>query len=75
MRKKPENLLGRLLRGDEGQDLVEYALLTALVSLSVVAGLTAVGVSLEGWYASIAGIFGKSNCAPTGIAASGGKCL
>lgn len=72
-----KNLLGRLLRGIEGQDLIEYALLAAFVSLMVVAGLSQVEVSLSDWYAAVADMItgAKSNCSPTGIGASGGKCL
>ena len=71
------NLVGRLLRENRGQDLIEYALLAAFISLLVVAGLSQVGVSLDGWYTAIADRIttAKSNCSPTGIGASGGKCL
>jgi Flp pilus assembly pilin Flp len=34
-----KNILGRLLREEAGQDLVEYALLVVLISLSVIAGM------------------------------------
>jgi Flp pilus assembly pilin Flp len=33
----------RLLRSDEGQDLIEYGLLVALIAFVAVAGVTAVG--------------------------------
>ena len=71
------NLIGRLLRENRGQDLIEYALPAAFISLTVVAGLSQVGVSLDAWYAAIANRIttAKSNCSPTGIGASGGKCL
>lgn len=71
------NLVGRLLRENRGQDLIEYAFLTAFISLSVAAGLSQVGVSLDSWYAAMADLIttAKSNCSPTGIGASGGKCL
>jgi pilus assembly protein Flp/PilA len=36
-----KNLLRRLLNDTEGQDLIEYALLAALVALGAVAGMTA----------------------------------
>lgn len=48
------NLLARLVREDEGQDLIEYVFLTGLISVSVVSGLSLVGVSLAGWYDSVA---------------------
>lgn len=33
----------RLIRNDEGQDLIEYALLVALIAFVAVAGVTATG--------------------------------
>jgi len=36
-----KNLLLRLFNDTEGQDLIEYALLAALVALGAVAGMTA----------------------------------
>ena len=69
------NLVGRLLRENRGQDLIEYALLAAFISVGVVAGLIQVGVPLDDLYTAIADIFSKSNCSATGIEASGGKCL
>lgn len=37
----------RLGRGTEGQDLIEYAMLAALVSLIAVGAVTAVGASVN----------------------------
>ena len=36
-----KNLLLRLLNDTDGQDLIEYALLAALVALGAIAGMTA----------------------------------
>ena len=44
----------RFVRNDEGQDLIEYVLLGALISTVVVAGATALGTSLNTWYQSVA---------------------
>jgi pilus assembly protein Flp/PilA len=46
-------LLVRFVREDEGQDLIEYALLATLIALAVLVGVTSVGVNLETWYANI----------------------
>jgi len=35
--------IGRLALGDEGQDLLEYGLLAALIAIFAVAGITVVG--------------------------------
>jgi len=47
-------VLLRLVRNDEGQDLIEYVLIGALVSIVVVAGATALGTSLNSWYQNMA---------------------
>ena len=44
------NLINRLrtfVRDDEGQDLLEYALLVALIALVAVAAVTAAGVKVD----------------------------
>ena len=50
------NLLARLVREDEGQDLIEYAMLAAFVSLVAIVGATAIGISLDGLYAGVADV-------------------
>ena len=45
----------RWLRDDEGQDLIEYALLAALIALAAVVAMTATGTSINGVFNSIAG--------------------
>ena len=42
-----------LLRNDDGQDLIEYALLAGFISLATVAAVTSVGTSLSSVYTSI----------------------
>jgi Flp pilus assembly pilin Flp len=42
------------LRREEGQELVEYALILALVSLVTVGALTAVGQSVDGMLNAVA---------------------
>jgi Flp pilus assembly pilin Flp len=39
--------LQRLIKTEEGQDLIEYALMLACLSLAVVAGLNTVAVNLN----------------------------
>jgi pilus assembly protein Flp/PilA len=51
------NLITRLrsmVRDDAGQDLLEYALLVALIALVCVAAVTAAGKSVENIFTSIA---------------------
>ena len=42
-----------LRRGEDGQDLLEYALLVALVALVAVGGVTAAGVKVDDIFDSI----------------------
>jgi len=42
----------RLFRDDEGQDLIEYALLATFVALVAIAGAAMLGAALNNWYSS-----------------------
>ena len=46
--------LTRLIRRTEGQDLVEYAVLIALLSLVIMAGVSRLGVNISGLYQQVA---------------------
>ena len=57
------NLLARLrtfVRDDEGQDLLEYALLVALIALVAVAPVTAAGGSVNTIFTNIANALTKA---------------
>ena len=45
-----KNLFNRFVRDEQGQDLIEYALLAGFISLVAVAAITAVGTSLKDVY-------------------------
>jgi Flp pilus assembly pilin Flp len=45
-----KGLVGRALREEDGQDLVEYALLAAFISLIATASITAIGARVNEWY-------------------------
>ena len=51
----------RLLRNEEGQDVVEYALLAATIGLSAAASfqliLSVIGVSYRAWVSNINGLW------------------
>ena len=47
-------LLKKLVKREEGQSLVEYALIIALVAIALVAGLTALQGNITATFASIA---------------------
>jgi pilus assembly protein Flp/PilA len=52
--------LRSLMRQEEGQDLLEYALLVALIALVAVAAVTAAGQSVNQIFTAIAGALGKA---------------
>jgi len=43
-------LVDRWLRDEDGQDLIEYALLTAFISLIAIAAITNIGTVVDSWY-------------------------
>ncbi len=47
-------MLARFVRDDQGQDLIEYVLLGSFIALAALAGATALGTNLNGWYNSVA---------------------
>ena len=50
-----KNLAVRLFKDEQGQDLIEYALLATFVALVAIAGATLLGGSLNSWFTSISG--------------------
>jgi pilus assembly protein Flp/PilA len=48
-----KNLIVRLVRDEEGQDLIEYALLATFVSLVAIAGASLLGTALNNWYGAV----------------------
>lgn len=59
-----KHLITRLLREDNGQDLIEYALLAAFLSLVAAGGAVMVGTSLDTWYENVAGTIDTMNSGP-----------
>jgi Flp pilus assembly pilin Flp len=70
--------LRRWLRQTHGQDLIEYAMPAAFISLAAYGAAGQLGGSLDGWYSAfsrdVAEKEKKSNCSPSGMAHSQGKC-
>ena len=50
-----QKLMTRFVREEDGQDLIEYALIATFVSLVAAAGATLLGTSLNGWYSAVSG--------------------
>lgn len=49
------SLINRFRHDDQGQDLLEYALLVALIAIVAVAAVTAAGVKVDAIFTSITG--------------------
>ena len=48
-----KNLFASLVRDEQGQDLIEYALLATFVSLVAIGGATVLGNALNNWYSAV----------------------
>jgi pilus assembly protein Flp/PilA len=48
-----KSLMFRLVREDEGQDLIEYALLCTVIALVVFVGASLAGTNLNLWFTNI----------------------
>jgi pilus assembly protein Flp/PilA len=59
-----KNFLGKFSR-EEGQGLVEYALILVLIAIIVIAALTATGESIESVFNSITGELGGTVPTPS----------
>jgi len=47
-------LVARFVRDEEGQDLVEYAMLVALIALIAAVGVAAFGTAINTWFSNLA---------------------
>ena len=50
-----KTLIARFVREEDGQDLIEYALLGSFVSLAAYAGSNFLGTELNDWYSAVGG--------------------
>lgn len=48
-----KTLFVRFVRNDEGQDLIEYAMLGTVIALTVYAGANTMATKLAGWYTAL----------------------
>jgi pilus assembly protein Flp/PilA len=58
-----KNLFNRFVREEEGQDLIEYALLAGFISLVAVAAIIVVGTQLDSLYNTIGTAVTNANTA------------
>lgn len=48
-----KNLIARFIRDEQGQDLIEYALLGSFVSLAAYAGANTLADAYNGWFNAV----------------------
>ncbi|HTH01405.1 MAG TPA: Flp family type IVb pilin [Vicinamibacterales bacterium] len=48
-----KNLVNRIVREEEGQDLIEYSLLAALIAVACILAMQALAVDINGIFARI----------------------
>jgi|HubBroStandDraft_2_1064218.scaffolds.fasta_scaffold1666102_2 Flp pilus assembly pilin Flp len=56
----PKDLVARLIGDEEGQDLIEYALLASFVCLVAIAGAKLFGTAVNNWYSIVAANVGSA---------------
>ena len=47
-------MLSRLIRDDQGQDLIEYVLLGSFIAIVAIAGVSTLGTNINAWYSAVA---------------------
>ena len=52
------NLVRRFIREEEGQNVVEYALVLTLIAVAAIVGLTIAGTAINAWWAAIGSYVG-----------------
>jgi pilus assembly protein Flp/PilA len=55
MERDMKNLFKKLMSDEQGQDVIEYALLAAAISIAVVPTVPVLGTTVNGIYAGITG--------------------
>jgi pilus assembly protein Flp/PilA len=48
-----KNLLGRLVREDEGQDLIEYGLLVGIITVASIAAIKLIGPKVSAYFTTL----------------------
>jgi pilus assembly protein Flp/PilA len=48
-----KNMLARFIKEEEGQDLIEYALLAAFIAVVVIAAVQSVGTKVTGMFQNV----------------------
>jgi Flp pilus assembly pilin Flp len=48
-----KTLVARLVRSDEGQDLIEYGLLVGIITIGAIVGITAIGPKVALYFSNL----------------------
>jgi pilus assembly protein Flp/PilA len=48
-----KNLFNRFVRDEQGQDLIEYALLAGLISMASILAITSLGTAIQGHFTTV----------------------
>jgi pilus assembly protein Flp/PilA len=48
-----KTLVARLVREDDGQDLIEYGLLVGIITIGAIVGITAIGPKVAAYFNSL----------------------
>jgi pilus assembly protein Flp/PilA len=51
-----KNLVNRFVREEDGQDLIEYSLLAALIAVAAIVGMNALAVEINAIFAAIGAV-------------------
>jgi Flp pilus assembly pilin Flp len=55
-----KQLIAKFIRDEQGQDIIEYALLGSFVSFGAYAGATVLGTAYNTWMTAVGGSVGKA---------------
>jgi pilus assembly protein Flp/PilA len=61
LEEEMKNLIARFVRDEEGQDLIEYSLLAALISVVCIEILRQIGTDVNGLFTTISGAIQGAN--------------
>ncbi len=48
-----KQVIARLIRSDEGQDLIEYGLLVGIITIGAIVGITAIGPKVATYFTNL----------------------
>lgn len=60
------NFINKLVRNEEGATAIEYGLIAALIAVAAIAGMSALGTSLNGTFHNVSTEVGKGGAGSSG---------